>query len=90
MEDINLNVGVGEELGESIIEDVNGVSILIHRSLRDLLHQIPITEVAIKVLNCVMWAWCLHFIFLNYYYFVTFYVISFLFKLFNLCMDTEV
>uniref|UniRef100_A0A6N2K527 PH domain-containing protein n=1 Tax=Salix viminalis TaxID=40686 RepID=A0A6N2K527_SALVM len=49
VEDINLNVGVGEELGESIIEDVNGVSILIHRSLRDLLHQIPITEVAIKM-----------------------------------------
>lgn len=49
VEDINLNVGSGTELGESIIQDVNGVSILIRRSLRDLLHQIPITEAAIKM-----------------------------------------
>ena len=67
MEDINLNVGSGTELGESIIQDVNGVSILIRRSLRDLLHQIPITEAAIKVLNCVLQGWYLHYYFLNYY-----------------------
>ncbi|KAL8266737.1 hypothetical protein R6Q59_004081 [Mikania micrantha] len=49
VEDINLNVGTGTELGESIIHDVKGVSIIISRSLRDLLHQIPSTEVAIKI-----------------------------------------
>ncbi|XP_015084887.1 uncharacterized protein LOC107028368 [Solanum pennellii] len=49
VEDINLNVGAGSELGESIIQDVNGVSIVILRSLRDLLHQIPSVEVAIKI-----------------------------------------
>ncbi|KAI3710546.1 hypothetical protein L2E82_40329 [Cichorium intybus] len=48
-EEINLNVGVGTELGESIIHDVTGVSIVIRRSLRDLLHQVPSIEVAIEV-----------------------------------------
>lgn len=47
--DINLNVGSGAEIGESIIQDVKGVSVTIHRSLRDLLHQIPSIEVSIKV-----------------------------------------
>ncbi|XP_076943882.1 uncharacterized protein LOC143614277 [Bidens hawaiensis] len=49
VEDINLNVGTGKELGESIIHDVKGVSIIINRSLRDLLHQIPSTEVVVKI-----------------------------------------
>ncbi|XP_024994007.1 uncharacterized protein LOC112527539 isoform X2 [Cynara cardunculus var. scolymus] len=49
VEDINLNVGMGTELGESIIHDVKGVCIVLRRSLRDLLHQVPNTEVAIKV-----------------------------------------
>ncbi|KAJ0048722.1 hypothetical protein Pint_15724 [Pistacia integerrima] len=49
VEDINLNVGTGSELGESIIQDVKGVSIVIQRSLRDLLHQLPSTEAVIKV-----------------------------------------
>ncbi|KAL7609935.1 hypothetical protein Lser_V15G10156 [Lactuca serriola] len=48
-EDINLNVGMGTELGESIIHDVKGVSIVIRRSLRDLLHQVPSIEVAIEI-----------------------------------------
>ncbi|BFG31191.1 hypothetical protein CerSpe_174650 [Prunus speciosa] len=49
VEDINLNVGTKGELGESIIQDVNGVSVVIQRSLRDLLHQIPSIEVIIKM-----------------------------------------
>ncbi|KAF8032759.1 hypothetical protein BT93_D1608 [Corymbia citriodora subsp. variegata] len=49
IEDINLNVGVGNELGESIIQDVKGVSVVIRRSLRDLLHKVPGSEVAIKI-----------------------------------------
>ncbi|KAI6702353.1 hypothetical protein NL676_011489 [Syzygium grande] len=49
IEDINLNVGIGTELGESIIQDVKGVSVVIRRSLRDLLHQVPGSEVAIKI-----------------------------------------
>ncbi|KAH7549714.1 hypothetical protein JRO89_XS13G0070800 [Xanthoceras sorbifolium] len=49
VEDINLNVGAGLEVGESIIQDVKGVSVVIRRSLRDLLHQIPSTEVSIKI-----------------------------------------
>ncbi|KAI4338425.1 hypothetical protein MLD38_023489 [Melastoma candidum] len=49
IEDINLNVGMGSELGESIIQDVKGISIVIRRSLRDLLHQLPSTEVSIKM-----------------------------------------
>uniref|UniRef100_A0A2P2MGT2 Uncharacterized protein LOC105636609 n=3 Tax=Rhizophora mucronata TaxID=61149 RepID=A0A2P2MGT2_RHIMU len=47
--DINLNVGTGTELGESIIQDVKGISIVIRRSLRDLFHKIPSTEAAIKI-----------------------------------------
>ncbi|KAM7253783.1 hypothetical protein ACFE04_031465 [Oxalis oulophora] len=49
IDDINLNVGTGSELGESIIKDVKGVSLVIRRSLRDLLHQIPNTEAEIKI-----------------------------------------
>ncbi|XP_057978559.1 uncharacterized protein LOC131164992 isoform X2 [Malania oleifera] len=49
VEDINLNVGIGTELGESIIQDVKGVSVTVRRSLRDLLHQIPGVEAAIKI-----------------------------------------
>ncbi|CAK8539544.1 unnamed protein product [Lathyrus sativus] len=49
VEDINLNVGTGTDLGESIIQDVNGLSVIIHRSLRDLLCQFPSVEVIIKI-----------------------------------------
>ncbi|XP_037495569.1 uncharacterized protein LOC105636609 isoform X2 [Jatropha curcas] len=49
VEDINLNVGTETELGESIIQDVKGVSISIRRSLRDLLHQIPSIAAAVKI-----------------------------------------
>ncbi|XP_023553987.1 uncharacterized protein LOC111811402 [Cucurbita pepo subsp. pepo] len=49
IDDINLNVAVGAELGESIIEDVKGVSVVVRRSLRDLLHQIPSLEVGIQI-----------------------------------------
>ncbi|XP_059641926.1 uncharacterized protein LOC132283907 [Cornus florida] len=49
VEDVNLNVYTGTELGESIIQDVEGVCIVIRRSLRDLLHQIPSTEAQIKI-----------------------------------------
>lgn len=33
---------------------MKGVSVVIQRSLRDLLHQVPSTEVAIKVINIVV------------------------------------
>ncbi|KAI3918587.1 hypothetical protein MKX01_041907, partial [Papaver californicum] len=49
VKDINLTVGTEAGLGESIIQDVKGVSVTIRRSLRDLLHQIPATEAAIKI-----------------------------------------
>ncbi|KAL8529518.1 hypothetical protein ACS0TY_006808 [Phlomoides rotata] len=49
VEDINLNVGSGSELGESIIKNVRGVSFVIQRTLRDLLHQIPSIEVTVKI-----------------------------------------
>lgn len=51
VEDINLNVGTGTDLSESILQEVKGVSIVIQRSLRDLLKQIPSVEVAIKVIS---------------------------------------
>ncbi|XVE65214.1 hypothetical protein DITRI_Ditri07aG0162900 [Diplodiscus trichospermus] len=49
VEDINLNVGTESDISESIIKDVKGVSIVIQRSLRDLLHQVPSIEAAIKI-----------------------------------------
>ncbi|XWS38677.1 hypothetical protein CRYUN_Cryun19dG0151500 [Craigia yunnanensis] len=49
VEDINLNVGTESDLSESIIKDVKGVSIVIRRSLRDLMHQVPSIEAAIKI-----------------------------------------
>ncbi|TYI15495.1 hypothetical protein ES332_A08G190100v1 [Gossypium tomentosum] len=49
VEDINLNVGTESDLSESIIKDVKGVSIVIRRSLRDLMHQIPSIEADIKI-----------------------------------------
>ncbi|GMH29787.1 hypothetical protein Nepgr_031630 [Nepenthes gracilis] len=49
VEDINLNVGTGSELGDSIIQEVNGVSIIIRRSLRDLFHQVPSTETTVEI-----------------------------------------
>lgn len=56
--DINLNVGSGAEIGESIIQDVNGVSVTINRSLRDLLHQIPSIEVSVEVKDNVLYPVC--------------------------------
>lgn len=50
VKDINLTVGTGMGVGESIIQDVKGLSVVIQRSLRDLLHQIPTTEAAIRVI----------------------------------------
>lgn len=52
VEDINLTVGTGTSLGESIIQDVKGLSVVVRRSLRDLLHQIPNIEAGIQVLKC--------------------------------------
>ncbi|XP_043715720.1 uncharacterized protein LOC122664096 isoform X2 [Telopea speciosissima] len=49
VENVNLTVGSGKESGESIIQDVKGFSVIIRRSLRDLLHQTPNTEVTIKI-----------------------------------------
>ncbi|KAF9624988.1 hypothetical protein IFM89_016808 [Coptis chinensis] len=49
VEDINLTVGAGMGPGQSIIQDVKGLSFVIRRSLRDLLHQIPTTEAVIKI-----------------------------------------
>ncbi|KAK8614167.1 hypothetical protein V6N13_122539 [Hibiscus sabdariffa] len=49
VEDINLNVGSESVLSASIIKDVKGVSIVIRRSLRDLMHQVPSIEAAIKI-----------------------------------------
>ncbi|XP_073111690.1 uncharacterized protein [Elaeis guineensis] len=49
VKDINLTVGTGTVVGENIIQDVKGLSVVIHRSLRDLLHQIPTTEAAIRI-----------------------------------------
>ncbi|KAJ4957745.1 hypothetical protein NE237_024856 [Protea cynaroides] len=49
VENVNLIVGSGKVSGESIIHDVKGISVIFRRSLRDLLHQIPNTEVTIKV-----------------------------------------
>ncbi|OMP08180.1 hypothetical protein COLO4_06705 [Corchorus olitorius] len=49
VEDINLNVGTESDLSESIIKDVKGVSIIIWRPLRDLMHQVPNIEAAIKI-----------------------------------------
>ena len=57
VEDINLNVGTESDLSESIIKDVKGVSIVIRRSLRDLMHQVPSIEAGIKVMDCVHWYW---------------------------------
>lgn len=56
--DINLNVGSGAEIGESIIQDVNGVSVTINRSLRDLLHQIPSIEVSVEVMGNLLYPVC--------------------------------
>ncbi|XP_077244890.1 pleckstrin homology (PH) domain-containing protein [Tasmannia lanceolata] len=49
VKDINLRVSTGNGCGESIIQDVKGISVVIRRSLRDLLHQIPATEASIKI-----------------------------------------
>ncbi|PNT67930.1 hypothetical protein BRADI_3g33740v3 [Brachypodium distachyon] len=49
VKDINLTIGMDMVRGETIIQDVEGLSVEIHRSLRDLMHQLPVVEAAIKV-----------------------------------------
>ncbi|KAF3782527.1 Vacuolar sorting-associated protein 13C [Nymphaea thermarum] len=49
IEGIDLSVGTGKNSGENIIEDINGVTVVIRRSLRDLFHQIPDLEMSIKL-----------------------------------------
>lgn len=49
IEDINLTIGVGSGSCGSIIQDVKGLLVVIKRTLRDLLHQIPAIEIAIEV-----------------------------------------
>ncbi|XP_073352999.1 uncharacterized protein [Aegilops tauschii subsp. strangulata] len=49
VKDINLTIGMDMVRGETIIQDVKGLSVEIHRSLRDLMHQLPVVEAAIKV-----------------------------------------
>ncbi|XP_073000916.1 uncharacterized protein [Typha latifolia] len=49
VKDINLTVGIDMVSGESIIQDVKGFSLVVHRSLRDLLHQVPTVEAAIEI-----------------------------------------
>eukprot|EP01018_Ginkgo_biloba_P007485 Gb_23775 [translate_table: standard] len=49
VQDINLAVGLRGKCGERMIHDVNGLSLVIRRSLRDLWHQIPKMEASIKV-----------------------------------------
>ncbi|KAG0474782.1 hypothetical protein HPP92_014468 [Vanilla planifolia] len=56
VEDINLTVGTGRISGESIIQDVSGLSVTLQRSLRDLLHQVPATEAIIQARG----AWILY------------------------------
>ncbi|CAD6212089.1 unnamed protein product [Miscanthus lutarioriparius] len=47
--DINLVIGMNMVRGETIIQDVEGLSFELRRSLRDLRHQLPAVEAAIKV-----------------------------------------
>eukprot|EP01018_Ginkgo_biloba_P007916 Gb_35998 [translate_table: standard] len=49
VQDINLAVGLRGKCGERMIQDVNGLSLVIRRSLRDLWHQVPNMEASIKV-----------------------------------------
>ncbi|KAL5230936.1 hypothetical protein ABZP36_029712 [Zizania latifolia] len=49
VKDINLTIGMNMVCGKTIIQDVEGLSLEIHRSLRDLMHQLPVVEAAIKV-----------------------------------------
>ncbi|KAK3153327.1 hypothetical protein QOZ80_2BG0170820 [Eleusine coracana subsp. coracana] len=47
--DINLVIGMNMVRGETIIQDVEGLSFELRRSLRDLRHQLPVVEAAVKV-----------------------------------------
>ncbi|KAK1261313.1 hypothetical protein QJS04_geneDACA008707 [Acorus gramineus] len=49
VKDINLTVGMGHVSGDSMIQDVKGLSITINRSLRDLLHRVPSIEAHIMI-----------------------------------------
>lgn len=44
-----MTIGVRRQLGERIIQDVSGFSLVIRRSLRDMWYQIPNIEEAIKI-----------------------------------------
>lgn len=62
MKDINLSIGIDMVRGESIIQDVHGLSVEIRRSLRDLSHLMPAVEASIKVpiiilLHCLVIAY---------------------------------
>ncbi|KAJ4777649.1 Pleckstrin (PH) domain-containing protein isoform 2 [Rhynchospora pubera] len=49
VKDINLSIGIDMLRGESIIQDVRGLSLEIKRSLRDLSHLMPAVEASIKM-----------------------------------------
>ena len=49
IEDVHLSVGLHGISGEGIIKKVNGLSLTVTRSLRDLWHQVPIVDASIKV-----------------------------------------
>lgn len=49
VKDINLSIGIDMVRGESIIQDVHGLSVEIRRSLRDFSHLMPAVEASIKV-----------------------------------------
>ncbi|KAL6642664.1 hypothetical protein ACP70R_020845 [Stipagrostis hirtigluma subsp. patula] len=49
VKDINLVIGMNKVRGETIIQDVEGLSFELRRSLRDLRHQLPVVEAAVKV-----------------------------------------
>lgn len=62
MNDLHLVVGVAGKTGEGIIQEANGLSLLLRRPLRDLWHQVPGVEMTIKVSECLsegvsMWPW---------------------------------
>ncbi|KAL2636221.1 hypothetical protein R1flu_007700 [Riccia fluitans] len=49
LEDLHLVVGVGGKTGEGIIQEANGLSLEVRRPIRDLWHQLPVVEAAVKI-----------------------------------------
>ncbi|BBN04917.1 vacuolar protein sorting-associated protein 13A/C [Marchantia polymorpha subsp. ruderalis] len=49
LEDLHLVVGVGGKTGEGIIQEANGLSLVVRRPIRDLWHQLPAVEASIKI-----------------------------------------